>query len=600
MRSALIIASSSFVDTGLASLKAPAVDARALTAVLAAPELGAFDVNTLIDEPRSRIEREIETFFTKRAPDDLLLLYFSGHGIRDDEGQLFLAVRDSDRSMLHSTAIAASFVTRMMDRSRSKRQVLILDCCHSGAFVSGMKGNAAPGSAVATREIFEGTGYGRVVLTASDSTQYAWDGNTVLGTAESSLFTHFLVEGIRTGDADRDGDGIVAVDELYDYVYERVIATTPTQTPGKWTYKQQGEISIASAPQRQLCPAKLPEEIQSAAASPLARVREAVVEDLAALWRGGNRATALAAELALKQLAGDDSRRVAQAAAAALSTASVESLPPAIATPVSAPAIQAAPAASAPEKAPETPIAAGPFARPMFTSSAHMKSVGVRMTNRTLILVMLALLSVAGIIAVWVKMPSTSAPPAAVTIQQRPANADTPAPQPVKPPAETHRVVPKPNSAARPVQSGPSSAVSRVEIKPGSAAARLDGVLNTATPPVAPLSNFSENVANAMAAPASSQPIKVGGNVQRAKLVRQVKPQYPPVAKAGRIQGTVHLIAVIAKDGAVQSLTVVSGDPLLIPAATEAVKQWMYQPTMLNGEPVEVMTTVDVSFTLSQ
>jgi uncharacterized caspase-like protein len=98
-----------------------------------------------------------------------------------------------------------------MDRSFSKRQVLVLDCCHSGAFAHGAK--SAQGVSVGTAEAFEGTGLGRVVLTATDSTQYAWEGDQVIGDAQNSLFTHFLVEGLKTGAADKDADGVVTVDE---------------------------------------------------------------------------------------------------------------------------------------------------------------------------------------------------------------------------------------------------------------------------------------------------------------------------------------------------------------------------------------------------
>ena len=99
---------------------------------------------------------------------------------------------------------------------------------------------------------------------------------------------------------------------------------------------------------------------------------------------------------------------------------------------------------------------------------------------------------------------------------------------------------------------------------------------------------------------ATPQRIRVGGNVQQAKLVRQPHPVYPPLAKQARIQGVVKLSAIIARDGTIQHLEVISGHPLLIPAALEAVKQWVYQPTLLNGEPVEVVTQIDVNFTLSQ
>ena len=93
--------------------------------------------------------------------------------------------------------------------------------------------------------------------------------------------------------------------------------------------------------------------------------------------------------------------------------------------------------------------------------------------------------------------------------------------------------------------------------------------------------------------------IRVGGNVQAANLVRKVTPVYPPLAKQARVQGTVRFTAIIGRDGAIQNLQLVSGHPLLVPAATEAVKQWVYRPTMLNGEPVEVITQIDVNFTLS-
>jgi len=87
--------------------------------------------------------------------------------------------------------------------------------------------------------------------------------------------------------------------------------------------------------------------------------------------------------------------------------------------------------------------------------------------------------------------------------------------------------------------------------------------------------------------------------VQAAKLVNKITPMYPSLARQTRLSGTVRLHAIIAKDGTIQSLDVVSGPPLLQASALEAVKQWRYQPTLLNGEPVEVETTIDVIFSLN-
>jgi TonB family protein len=94
--------------------------------------------------------------------------------------------------------------------------------------------------------------------------------------------------------------------------------------------------------------------------------------------------------------------------------------------------------------------------------------------------------------------------------------------------------------------------------------------------------------------------IRVGGNVEAANIVQKVTPIYPAEAKANRVQGSVRFTVVIGKDGRVQSVTLVYGDPVLAQAAKDAVQQWVYKPTLLNGDPVEVMTQVDVNFTLSQ
>ena len=99
--------------------------------------------------------------------------------------------------------------------------------------------------------------------------------------------------------------------------------------------------------------------------------------------------------------------------------------------------------------------------------------------------------------------------------------------------------------------------------------------------------------------PKQEGPLKVGGNVQSAKLIKHPSPIYPPIAKSARIQGTVVLQAIIGKDGTVQNLKMISAtSPLLVANAMDAVKQWVYQPTLLNSEPVDVVTEITVNFTL--
>jgi len=96
------------------------------------------------------------------------------------------------------------------------------------------------------------------------------------------------------------------------------------------------------------------------------------------------------------------------------------------------------------------------------------------------------------------------------------------------------------------------------------------------------------------------QRIRVSGKTEAANLIRRVEPDYPPLAKQARVQGTVRFTVLIAKDGTIENMQLVSGHPLLVAAAQDAVRQWVYKPTLLNGQPVEVVTFVEVNFTLSQ
>jgi protein TonB len=101
-------------------------------------------------------------------------------------------------------------------------------------------------------------------------------------------------------------------------------------------------------------------------------------------------------------------------------------------------------------------------------------------------------------------------------------------------------------------------------------------------------------------AKAPTGPVRIGGQVAAANLIRKVEPVYPPLAKSARVQGTVEFTAVISKAGNIENLQLVRGHPLLVNAAKEAVLQWKYRPTQLNGQAVEVVTDIIVNFTLSQ
>lgn len=190
-----------------------------------------------------------------------------------------------------------------------------------------------------------------------------------------------------------------------------------------------------------------------------------------------------------------------------------------------------------------------------------------------------------------------------------------PPPPPAAVPVKMVKVIPRQFDAGR--LTAPKSIpkdvtmIKEEDLPPPSAAAGVVGGVPGGVPGGTPGGVIGGILGSVSAAPppppppveqkkATVQRIRVGGQVQQANLIRQPKPVYPPLAKQARIQGVVRFNAIIGKDGTIQNLTMISGHPLLVPAAQEAVKQWLYKPTLLNGEPVEVATVIDVNFTLSQ
>ncbi|HQX14986.1 MAG TPA: caspase family protein [Anaerolineales bacterium] len=323
---ALIIGNTEYADPGLAQLTAPGKDADDFARVLQDKGICSFDeVNVLLNQPESTVRGAIDEFFDGKKSDDLLVLYFSGHGVRDELGALYLAVKNTTRSRLRSTAIKSDYIREVMDQSRSRRQVLVLDCCNSGAFQQGTK--AATGMSVGTATAFE-SGFGRIILTASDSTQFAWEGDKVIGETDNSLFTHYLVEGLE-GEADLDGDGRITVDELYDYAYEKVKHATPKQTPSKFSSKQQGEIILRqNMPMDEIRSVPLPTPLLDSIENPFSDIRLGAVQQLTKLLNGKNLGLARSAREALEKIAEeDDSRQVQRAAAQALESVQAKERP---------------------------------------------------------------------------------------------------------------------------------------------------------------------------------------------------------------------------------------------------------------------------------
>ncbi|ONF74408.1 caspase, EACC1-associated type [Amycolatopsis keratiniphila] len=240
VRDALLIATGTYSNGRLAGLRSPAADVVELAGVLADPAIGWFETRQVVDAPAHQAMRAIERFFRNRGTDDLLVLHISCHGVKDDDGLLYFACADTDPDLLASTSVPAEFLHAQMGRCRAKSIVLLLDCCFSGAFVPGMKATAG----VDAKEQL--SGYGRAVLMATGRTEYAWEGSRLRELdPEPSRFTEAIVHGLRTGEADRDGDGRVAVDELYEHVYERLRESGAKQTP-QWSSELVHRVYLAN------------------------------------------------------------------------------------------------------------------------------------------------------------------------------------------------------------------------------------------------------------------------------------------------------------------------------------------------------------------
>ncbi|MFQ4138189.1 caspase, EACC1-associated type [Nodosilinea sp. PGN35] len=236
------------IDTygeGLQPLPAASKDVAALREVLLNPQMGGFDeVKPLINPTQPEMAREIELWFQDRRPEDLVLMFFSGHGVKDDRRDLYFAATDTEKQrdrLLKSTAISARSLHERVRDCKAKYQVLILDCCFSGAFGEFV---ARDDGEVALKEQLGAEG--RVVLTSTSAVDYSFEEKG----SDLSIYTRYLVEGIATGAADEDGDGVITIDELHCYAGRKVKETSPAMSPEMITLKGEGfRIQIARSPQ---------------------------------------------------------------------------------------------------------------------------------------------------------------------------------------------------------------------------------------------------------------------------------------------------------------------------------------------------------------
>lgn len=225
---------------GFSPLPGSNKDVRAIEKVLGSSDYGDFDnVIPLLNPSSKETERAIREVFQGRSENDLVFLFFSGHGVKDAENRLYLAVNDTRKHSNGrlSNSLSAQFIHEVMDRCKSRQQVVVLDCCYSGAFPQGLV--VKDDESIDIRGQLGGDG--RVILTSSTSMQASF------GREESglSIYTRHFLDGILTGKADLDNDQIVSIGELHCYIKSKLKKALPGMTPEIYTQGEGEEIHLS-------------------------------------------------------------------------------------------------------------------------------------------------------------------------------------------------------------------------------------------------------------------------------------------------------------------------------------------------------------------
>ena len=241
---ALLIGVSEY-GSGLNPLPGAVTAVEAVQQVLQPIEMGGFDEVKLLSNPNPPVMREaIETLFSSRTKDDLVLLCFVGHVVLDDNGKFYFATsitRKSPKSeLIRVSSIPASFVHDLMSNSPCQRQVVILDCCLDRLSAEEMTANDYSSVDIKTQLGSER----QTILASFTSSQNSFDQEGL----DHSVYTRYLVEGIKTGAADLDSDGWISVDELHEYASNKVQAAAPAVKPQFYPVEDKDKILLAKAP----------------------------------------------------------------------------------------------------------------------------------------------------------------------------------------------------------------------------------------------------------------------------------------------------------------------------------------------------------------
>jgi len=249
---ALLIGASQFDDSRLAKLAAPKNDIEALENVLRDPARCGFStVSSVLDQRLEDVQQALSNILdANHSSENLILIYYTGHGLRDERGDLYFALKGTEKDSPHVGSIDADWLRRALERCSSRRQVLILDCCYAGAFLDGSKSTSA--EAVVNERTFDPEGHGRFILAASASGQSAFEKDGV------SLYTRHIVNALYSGDAAPD-QKFITTHDVHNYVAQQVKKQRPFQRPCYWADVKTEVIRLARNPNVRL---PIPEKLR--------------------------------------------------------------------------------------------------------------------------------------------------------------------------------------------------------------------------------------------------------------------------------------------------------------------------------------------------
>jgi hypothetical protein len=235
-RYAQIIGCSKYDDLKLNSLFKSARNLLELKSILASQEFGEFNVTAGLDLNSDLVKLEVRSFLAERKENNQVLLYFACNGIKDKNGSLYFAFKNTNLKDLENTAISLDFITDAINDAASNKQILILDCYFSG--LSDKDVVAKPGMPAIKQYQFDKGG--RVTIAASDEIQQSIIDGKLLTLFNNSFYflDEKIIDGIKTGDADRDQDGKISLNELYDYAWTRINKENLKQRPQKWSFAE--------------------------------------------------------------------------------------------------------------------------------------------------------------------------------------------------------------------------------------------------------------------------------------------------------------------------------------------------------------------------